>query len=131
MDFLRNIWDLLWVFFWAFAFIAYLFALFSIIGDIFRDRNLNGWLKAVWLIFLVFLPFLTALVYLIARGNGMAERSVSRLQESQAATESYIRETAGGSSPSEEIATAKALLDSGAITADEYTALKTKALARS
>ena len=131
MDIFRNIWDLLWVFFWAFAFIAYLFALFSIIGDIFRDRNLNGWLKAVWLIFLVFLPFLTALVYLIARGNGMAERSVAKLKDSQAATNAYIRETAGGSSPSEEIATAKALLDSGAITADEYTALKTKALARS
>jgi hypothetical protein len=69
VEFVRNIWDLLWVFFWAFAFVAYLVALFSIIGDIFRDRQLNGWLKAIWLIFLVFLPFLTALVYLIVRGR--------------------------------------------------------------
>ena len=130
MDFIRNIWDLLWVFFWAFAFISYLFALFSVIGDIFRDRDLNGWLKAIWLIFLVFLPFLTVLVYLIARGRSMAERSAARMNDSQVAADAYIRQAAGGSSPSEEISTAKSLLDSGAITADEFASLKTKALAR-
>ncbi|AWB85463.1 SHOCT domain-containing protein [Mycetocola zhujimingii] len=130
MEFVRNIWDLLWVFFWAFAFIAYLFALFSIIADIFQDRNLNGWLKAVWLIFLVFLPFLTALVYLIARGKGMAERSAERANNAKAATDAYIRETAGKATPSDEIATAKALLDSGAISQSEFETLKAKALAR-
>ncbi len=130
MEFIRSIWDLLWVFFWAFAFIAYLFALFAIIADIFQDRNLNGWLKAVWLVFLVFLPFLTALVYLIARGKGMAERSAERANSAKAATDAYIRETAGKATPSDEIATAKALLDSGAISQAEYETLKAKALAR-
>ena len=130
MEFIRTIWDLLWVFFWGFAFIAYLVALFSIIGDIFRDRHLNGWLKAIWLIFLVFLPFLTALVYLIARGKGMAERSMERAQNAQVATDAYIREAAGKTSPSDEIVTAKALLDSGAISQAEYETLKAKALAR-
>lgn len=130
MEFIRSIWDLLWVFFWAFAFIAYLFALFSIIADIFQDRNLNGWFKALWLIFLVFLPFLTALVYLIARGKGMAERSAERANAAKTATDAYIRETAGKATPSDEIATAKALLDSGAISQAEYETLKAKALAR-
>jgi type VI protein secretion system component VasK len=130
VEFVRSIWDLLWVFFWAFAFVAYLVALFSIIGDIFRDRDLNGWLKAVWLIFLVFLPFLTALVYLIARGRGMAERSAEHARSSKAAADAYIREAAGKATPSDEIATAKTLLDSGAISQAEYETLKSKALAR-
>ena len=130
MDFVRNIWDLLLVFFWAFAFIAYLCVLFTIIADIFRDRNLNGWLKAIWLIFLVFLPFLTALVYVIARGRGMAERQIARAQEAQSFNEAYIRTMSVSTSPSDDIAKAKALLDSGAITADEFAGLKAKALAR-
>ncbi|MFU8945099.1 SHOCT domain-containing protein [Mycetocola zhadangensis] len=130
MEFVRNIWDLLWVFFWGFAFVAYLVALFSIIGDIFRDRNLNGFLKAVWLLFLVFLPFLTALVYLIARGKSMAERSAEHANRSRQAADAYIREAAGKATPSDEIVTAKALLDSGAISQAEYDTLKSKALAR-
>ena len=75
-----NFWNIVWLFFWSFAFIAYLFALFAIIGDLFRDHKLNGWWKAVWIIFLIFVPFLTALVYLIARGPGMAERSQKQAQ---------------------------------------------------
>lgn len=130
MEFVRSIWDLLWVFFWGFAFVAYLVALFTIIGDIFRDRNLNGALKAVWLIFLVFLPFLTALVYLIVRGRGMAERTAEHANSTRAASEAYIREVAGKSTPSDEIVTAKALLDSGAISQTEYETLKSRALAR-
>ncbi|RXZ47150.1 SHOCT domain-containing protein [Agromyces binzhouensis] len=129
MDFASNVWNFIWIFFWSFAFIAYLFALFAIIGDLFRDHQLNGWWKAVWIIFLMFVPFLTALIYLIARGDGMAKRSAAAASEAQAATEAYIRQTAGGSaSPSDEIAKAKALLDSGTITAQEYEAIKTKAL---
>jgi hypothetical protein len=69
-----GFWDLFWWFFWAFAFVAYLIVLFSILVDIFRDHTLNGWLKAVWILFLVFVPFITGLVYIIARGKGMAER---------------------------------------------------------
>ncbi|MGF6822654.1 hypothetical protein M2317_001561 [Microbacterium sp. ZKA21] len=127
MNFWTSFWDIIWWFVWAFAFIAYLFALFAIIGDLFRDRKLNGWWKAVWILFLIFVPFLTALVYLIARGNGMAERSAAEAQQVRQATDSYIQQVAG-SSPSEEIAKAKALLDSGAITAEDFAQLKTKAL---
>ncbi|HSP53762.1 MAG TPA: SHOCT domain-containing protein [Cryobacterium sp.] len=128
MDFLEATWDIIWFFFWTFAFIAYLMVLFSIIGDIFRDHTLSGWAKAAWMLFLVFVPFLTALVYLIARGKGMAERQMRAAQQNQAATEQYVRSVAGSGSSAEEITKAKALLDSGTITADEYAALKAKAL---
>jgi hypothetical protein len=70
-----SFWDIIWWFLWIFFFMAYLFALFAVIGDLFRDHTLNGWGKAVWIIFLIFVPFLTLLVYLIARGNSMAQRS--------------------------------------------------------
>ena len=129
MTFWENFWDLIWWFLWAFVFIAYLFALFAIIGDLFRDHKLSGWWKAVWILFLIFVPFLTALIYLIARGNGMAERSQKEAKQYQAATDQYIRQTAGAASPSDEIAKAKALLDSGTITQAEYDQLKAKALA--
>ena len=72
MSIFSTIWDVVWTFFWIFAFIAYLIALFSIVTDLFRDTKLGGWAKAIWLVFLFSLPFLTALVYLIARGDGMA-----------------------------------------------------------
>jgi len=128
MNFLAATWDIIWFFFWTFAFIAYLMVLFSIIGDIVRDQTLNGWGKAIWMLFLVFVPFLTALVYLIARGKGMAERQMNAAQRNQAATEQYVRSLADSGSSAEEITTAKALLDSGTITVDEYAALKAKAL---
>jgi hypothetical protein len=127
VNFLQNIGDLIWFFLVSFIFIAYLMALFAIITDLFRDEELSGIGKAVWLIFLLFLPLLTALVYLILRGDGMTKRGVQQAREQQAATDDYIRSVAT-SSPSEEIAKAKALLDAGTITADEYAALKTKAL---
>ncbi|WP_431220608.1 SHOCT domain-containing protein [Leifsonia xyli] len=123
-----NFWSVIWLFFWSFAFVAYLFALFAIISDLFRDHKLNGWWKAVWIIFLIFVPFLTALVYLIARGPGMAERNQREARQYQTATDEYIRQVAG-SSPADEIAKAKALLDSGAITPDEFAHLKAHALA--
>jgi hypothetical protein len=123
--------DIIWWFLWAFVFIAYLFVLFAIIGDLFRDRKLNGWLKALWIIFLIFLPFLTALVYLIARGAGMGERSAAEAAKYREAQSEYIKSVAGGSgaSPADEIAKAKALLDAGTITQAEYDAIKAKALA--
>ncbi|WP_311879521.1 SHOCT domain-containing protein [Microbacterium forte] len=123
-----SIWDLVAWFFWAFVFISYLMVVFTIIGDIFRDSSLNGWLKAVWIIFLVFLPFLTSLVYLIARGQGMAQRRGEQIAELQAAQTAYIRETAG-SSPADDITKARGLLDSGVITQVEFETLKAKALA--
>lgn len=126
MTVLSNFWDFIWTAFVIFAFIAYLMVLFSIIGDLFRDRALNGWYKALWIIFLIVLPYITALVYLIARGRGMAERQAEAAKAAQDATTAYIRHAAGGSAS--EIAAAKALLDEGTITADEYEKLKKKAL---
>lgn len=130
MEFWTDFWDIIWWFVWAFVFIAYLFALFSIITDLFRDRDLSGWWKAVWLIFLLVLPFLTALVYLIVRGRGMAERSAEAAVSARRAGDAYIREVAGAGSPAQQIAQAKALLDEGAITLEEFAALKDHALGR-
>lgn len=127
MDFWNSIWNVIWFFFWSFAFIAYLFALFAIIGDLFRDRELNGWWKAVWIVFLIFVPFLTALVYLIARGAGMAERSQRQARQTQAATDEYIRSVAAAS-PADEIAKAKTLLDAGTISPQDFEAIKARVL---
>ncbi|MGN0063342.1 MAG: SHOCT domain-containing protein [Nocardioides sp.] len=121
-DYWSSIWDTLWWAITAFAFLAYLMALFSIISDLFRDREMGGAKKAVWLVFLVFLPFLTALVYLVLRGAGMAARAARQEQLVKAAADDYIRSVAGG--PATEIAQAQALLDAGAITADEFERLK-------
>ncbi|MDH6279913.1 PLD nuclease N-terminal domain-containing protein [Prescottella agglutinans] len=112
---------------WAAVFIGYAFALFAIIADLFRDHKLSGWWKAVWVLFLLFLPIVTVLVYLIARGEGMTERSKKAARDAESAAEWYIREVAGGS-PSEEIATAASLLEAGSITEEEFTALKLKVL---
>ncbi|MHC3000370.1 membrane protein [Microbacterium sp. HJ5] len=119
---------MIWWFLWVFVFVAYLFALFAVIGDLFRDHELSGWWKAVWIIFLIFVPFLTLLVYLIARGNGMAKRGAAEARQVQQAQDAYIKQVAGGSSATDEIAKAKALLDSGTITQAEFDALKAKAL---
>ena len=128
IGFLSNVWDFIWMFFTIFVFFAWLLALFSIIGDLFRDRELSGWAKALWLLALIFVPFLTALVYLIARGKGMAERAGAQAKAQQAAADDDIRSVAG-SSPTTELTQAKALLDSGAISAAEFEALKAKILA--
>jgi hypothetical protein len=103
--------------------------LFHIIGDLFRDRELSGWWKALWLIALIIFPFLTALIYLIARGRGMAERQAGEMQRAQEATDSYIQQVAGRSNPTDQIATAKNLLDQGTITQTEFDRLKASALA--
>ncbi len=123
-----SFWDLIWWFLTIFIFVAYLFALFAIIGDLFRDRKLNGWAKAIWIFFLIFFPIMTALIYLIARGRGMGERQVAAAQQYKAAQDDYIKQVAG-TSPADQIAQAKSLLDSGAISPAEYEALKAKALA--
>ena len=87
--------DFFWLLIWSFVFVFYLMILFQIIGDLFRDKELSGWLKALWIVALILVPFLTALIYLIARGRGMAERQAGQVQQAQAATDSYIKEVAG------------------------------------
>jgi ABC-type multidrug transport system fused ATPase/permease subunit len=110
---------------WVFLFVAWIMVLFSIIGDLFRDHSLSGWAKAIWILFLIFVPFVTALVYLIARGEGMRERSVREQAEARKHLESYIRETAG-SSPVDELHKLSELRDKGAITDEEFQRMKAK-----
>ncbi|MFF1529566.1 hypothetical protein [Cellulomonas sp. NPDC058312] len=117
-----------WLMLWWFVFVMYLVLLFRILGDLFGDRDLSGWWKALWVLALVALPYLTALVYVIARGKGMAERQIAGAQKARAQADAYIRDVAG-SSPTSEIARGKELLDQGAIDAREFAALKAKALA--
>lgn len=122
-----SFWDIVWFIFIAFLFFAWLMVLFSILSDLFRDKDTGGFAKAIWVIALIFIPFLTALIYLIARGHGMAERNAAAAKEMKAAQDSYIRDVAG-SSPADQIARAKELLDSGAISQAEFDSLKAKAL---
>lgn len=129
MSFLSSIWDFIWFFVTIFVFMAYLMALFSIIGDLFRDSKLNGFAKAIWLLFLIFIPFLTSLVYLIARGSGMAERSAAQGKAAEAAMTQYIR-SAAGTTPASELAQAKTLLDQGTLSEAEFATLKTRILAQ-
>jgi hypothetical protein len=121
-------WDFLWHFLIIFAWIAYLLVLFQILVDLFwRDHKTSGWVKAIWMIFLILVPWLTALIYLIARGDGMVERARQAASAAKTETEAYIREAAGRS-PAQEIADAKALLEAGTITQQEFDSLKAKAL---
>ena len=126
---LNTFWDFLVWLFWFYVIIACIWIFITVFVDIFRDHELNGWAKALWVIFLVFLPFLAAFVYLIARGKGMTQRNLERAQAMNAQQSEYIRSVAGTQqSAAGEIESAKRLLDSGAITAAEYEALKAKAL---
>jgi len=128
-----SFWDVVWFIFISFLFIAYLMVLFWIITDLFRDRDTSGWVKAIWIVALIFLPLLTAVVYLIARGPGMADRQAAHVQQIRAQQDAYIRDAAAAASPAaspaDQIAKAKELVDSGAITQAEFEALKAKALA--
>lgn len=127
MNLWTNFWDFFWFLFWIYAFMAFLSMLFSVISDLFRDRALNGWFKAIWLICLVFIPFLSILVYLITRGDGMAARNQQQAASRHDAQSAYIRSVAGAS-PSDEISKARALLDAGTITAEEFALVKSRAL---
>lgn len=128
MGFLSNLWDFIWFFVVMFAFLAWLMIVFWIFGDIFRDSKLGGLGKTLWSFFIIFFPFLGAFVYLIARGGGMAERQLAAAAAAQAEANAYIRSVAGSGGVTAELASAKELLDSGAITKTEYTALKAKLL---
>jgi hypothetical protein len=124
-----DFWDFFWLLVWTFFFVCYLMVLFQVIGDLFRDKELSGWWKALWIIFLIIFPFLALIIYLIARGRGMAERQAGEMRKAQVATDQYIQTVASRSNPTEQIASAKNLLDSGAITQEEFEKLKQKALA--
>ena len=120
--------DWFWLLIWWFLFFAYLVILFQILTDLFRDHELSGWWKAVWIIGLILLPFITALIYVIARGKSMAHRQLSAVAQAKSDTDTYIRQVAG-KSPAEAITDAKALHDAGVIDDAEFAQLKAKALA--
>jgi ABC-type multidrug transport system fused ATPase/permease subunit len=124
---MSNFWDLVWLMLSTFVFIAYLMIMFQIVVDLFRDAELGGGSKVLWIIGLIVLPFLTAIVYVVARGKGMAGRQVASMQRARSETEEYIRGVAG-KSPAAQIAEAKALLDAGTINQAEFDKLKAKAL---
>lgn len=128
MNWMNNFWDFFAWFFWAYVFIAYIFAIVFVLIDIFRDHTLNGWLKALWILCLVFIPFITVLVYVIARGKGMSERNARGPEIAPEPTD-YTPHIFPPASPADEVAKAQALLDAGSITPDEFAALKARALA--
>jgi hypothetical protein len=119
--------NVLWALITTFLFVGYIIVMFQIVVDLFRRSDLGGWSKAFWILGLLFIPILTALIYVIAHGKGMAERQREATQKAVADTEAYVRRVAGASS-SDEIAKAKALFDAGTINQDEFVALKQRAL---
>jgi hypothetical protein len=113
-----------------FLFAAYLMVLFTIIGDLFRDHQLSGWAKAAWVVFLIFVPFLAALIYLIARGDGMRERAMHEQQQAQQQLDSYIRQTSGGGgSAADELAKLAKLHDDKKLSDEEFARAKAKIVA--
>ena len=120
--------QVMWTFLVLFAWILFFWLLFAVFGDLFRRHDLSGWGKAAWSIFVIFVPFLGCFVYLITQGHKIGERNIQEAQAAQAQLDSHIKSVAGSGS-AEQIAKAKELLDSGAITQAEFDALKAKALA--
>ena len=118
--------DVLWTIIVFFAWLAWIWIAITCFIDIFRRHDIGGVHKAVWIVFIIVIPFLGVLVYLIAQHDGIRERSVKQAQDQQAAFDSYVKQTAGGSAS--EIAQAKELLDAGTITQEEFDSIKAKAL---
>ena len=124
---MSSFWDTFWLIAEAFIFIAYLFVLFHIISDLFRNTEISGFVKALWILGLILpIPFI-AIIYLLCYGRGMAQRQQQAMERVKSDTDSYIRQIAG-KSPAEQISEAKALLDAGTISGDEFARLKAKAL---
>ena len=119
--------DVLWSMVIFFLFVIWIWILITVFADIFRRRDIGGGMKAVWIIFVILLPYLGVFIYLIAEGHHMAERNAEQMGAARAQQDEYIKSVAG-SSPADQIAQAKSLLDSGAISQAEFDGLKAKAL---
>jgi len=119
--------DVLWSMVIFFMFVIWIWILISIFADIFRRRDIGGGMKAIWMIFVIVLPYLGVFIYLIAEHDGMAERSMEQMKAARAQQDEYIQSVAG-TSPADQVAQAKSLLDSGAITQAEFDTMKAKAL---
>jgi hypothetical protein len=124
-----TFWDALWSLLVFFLWVAWFILLFHIVIDIFRRQDASGWKKAIWLIFILFVPFLGVFVYLIANSDDMARRNMAQARQSRAEMDEYVRSVASEGGATAEIERAKGLLDSGAITQAEFDAIKAKALA--
>jgi type VI protein secretion system component VasK len=121
--------SVLWTMIVIFFMVMYFMVFFMVVIDLFQDHTMGGLAKAIWVIALILFGPFAVLVYLIARGSSMAERRQAQMEKAEAAQRRYIQEAAGtGASPADQIASAKALLDSGAITQAEFDTLKSKAL---
>ena len=123
--------DIFWSVLWFFFLFIWIMVLFHVLTDLFRDHSVSGATKTLWVLFLVFLPFLAVFIYLIVRGKGMGERAAAQQQRAQQEFAGYVRNVAATSetTPTEQIAKAKELLDAGAIDQSEFDRLKAKALA--
>jgi ABC-type multidrug transport system fused ATPase/permease subunit len=121
--------DVLWTMLIFFLWVMWFWLLIVIIGDVFRRRDIGGGKKTIWLIFILFVPFIGVLAYVLSNSDGMAERNMERARSQRAQMDDYVRETAGSGGAAAEIDKAKQLLDSGAITQTEFDAIKAKALA--
>ncbi len=112
-----------------FFFVIWIWILVTILTDLFRDHELSGWWKAVWVLFLVIIPFLTALIYLIARGSGMRDRTIQAQVDAKKHFDSYVREQAHGGSPADELHKLNELKEKGALSSEEFEQAKAKLLA--
>jgi len=121
--------DIIWSMLWLFFLFIWIMILVQVLIDLFRDHELSGIAKALWVVALVFVPFITVFVYIIARGSGMAERSMKQQQKLQEQMDSYVRSVSTSGGAAEQIEKAKALLDAGTINQAEFDQLKAKALA--
>ena len=120
--------ELLLTVFEIFLFVVWIWILFTIIGDIFRDHEMSGWSKAQWIILLVFIPYISMLVYLIARGSGMRERTLQAQSEAKHQFDSYVQEQAHAS-PADELHKLNYLKEKGALSSEEFDRAKAKLLA--
>jgi type IV secretory pathway TrbL component len=120
--------NIFWTILIFFAWVAWIWIAITVFIDIFRRRDISGWLKAFWVILVVVLPFVGVLAYLLIYHDGMAERSTKEVATNQAQFDDYVRRTAGTGGPASEIEKGKQLLDSGAITQAEFDAIKAKAI---
>jgi|WetSurMetagenome_2_1015567.scaffolds.fasta_scaffold452831_2 hypothetical protein len=126
---MNSLADWLWWLLAVFFMVVYFMMLFRIIVDVFRNHDSSGWVKAGWLIFLLFFPLIAMLIYVIANGKGMAQRDVAQYQAVKQSQDDYIRSVAAPTDPSAQIKQAHELLEKGAITQQEFDTIKAKALA--
>jgi len=121
--------NLIWTMIVFFAWVIWIWLLITIFSDLFRRHDLSGWAKAGWVVVLLVLPFVGVLIYLIAQSRGMAERRQKDVQQAQSQFDDYVRSVSSQGQPADQIARGKQLLDTGAISQQEFEALKQKALA--